>query len=165
MATRRAWAVGLAAASLLPGAASAQPAPARPASAPAAGIPIRYVVPFAPGSGNDLLARRMGQLLAESLRQPVVIENQPGAGGIIGIAQVVRAAPNGLTIGMGSTSTLAIGPYLQKEAPYDPVRDLAPVTLLASSPYVIAVHPRVPGNSLAELVTHARANRGRLNYS
>ena len=127
--------------------------------------PIRYVVPFAPGSGNDTLARRIGHLLSESYQQPVIIENQAGAGGIIGIAQVTRAAPNGYTIGMGSTSTLAIGPYMMKEAPYDPVKDLAPITLLASAPYIIAVHPRVPVNTFAELIAYAKANRGKLNYS
>jgi tripartite-type tricarboxylate transporter receptor subunit TctC len=126
---------------------------------------IRFVVPFAPGSGNDILARRMGQLLSDSFKQTVIIENQAGAGGIIGIAQVARAAPNGYVIGMGSTSTLAIGPYMQKEPPYDPVKDLAPITLLASAPYIIALHPRVPASTLTELVTYAKANRGKLNYS
>ena len=126
---------------------------------------IRFIVPFAPGSGNDTLARRMGQLLSESFKQTVIIENQAGAGGIIGIAQVTRAAPNGYTIGMGSTSTLGIGPYMQKEPPYDPVKDVAPVTLLATAPYILALHPKVPVSTFAELLTYSRANRGKLNYA
>lgn len=126
---------------------------------------IRFIVPFAPGSGNDILARRMGQLLSESFRQTVVVENQAGAGGIIGITQVARAAPNGYTIAMGSTSTLGIGPYMQKELPYDPVKDITPVTLLASAPYIIALHPKVPVSTLAELIAYSRANRGKLNYA
>lgn len=152
-----------------PGTASAQtsrsPGNTNTAAAAYPNAPIRFVVPFAPGAGNDIVSRRVGQLLSESFHQPVIIDNQAGAGGIIGIAQVARSAPNGLTIGMGSTSTLAIGPYMMKSPPYDPVKDIAPVTLIASAPYLVVVHPGVPVSSLAELVAYIKTNAGKLNYS
>jgi len=126
--------------------------------------PVRFIVPFAPGSGNDLVARKIGALLSESLKQTFVMENQAGAGGIIGIAQLTRAAPNGYTIAMGSTSTMAIGPYMMKEPPYDPVKDVAPVTLVAAGQFVLVVTPSLPINSVGELIAYAKANPGKLNF-
>lgn len=126
--------------------------------------PVRFIVPFAPGSGNDLVARKIGNLLSESMKQTFIMENQAGAGGIIGIAQMTRAAPNGYTIAMGSTSTLAIGPYMMKEPPYDPVKDVAPVTLIASAQFVLVVAPKLPVNTFAELIAYAKANPGKLNF-
>ncbi|MCG3775049.1 MAG: hypothetical protein JW395_1877 [Nitrospira sp.] len=126
--------------------------------------PVRFIVPFAPGSGNDLVARKIGHLLSESMKQTFIMENQAGAGGIIGIAQMTRAAPNGYTIAMGSTSTLAIGPYMMKEPPYDPVKDIAPVTLIAAAQFVLVVAPKLPVNTFSELIAYARANPGKLNF-
>ena len=126
--------------------------------------PVRFIVPFAPGSGNDLVARKIGQLLSESMKQTFIMENQAGAGGIIGIAQMTRAAPNGYTIANGSTSTLAIGPYMMKEPPYDPVKDIAPVTLIASAQFVLVVAPKLPVNTFTELIAYAKANPGKLNF-
>ncbi len=148
--------------------ASGTLAQSSPTTSPASNYPnapIRFIVPFAAGSGNDIVARRIGQLLSESLHQPLVMQNVGGAGGIIGMTQVTRSAPDGYTIGMGSPSTLAIAPYMMKNPPYDPVRDLAPVTLIAATPFILVVHPSVPVNSLAELVAHAKANPGKYNYS
>ncbi len=145
------------------GTGSALAQTSKPAAYPTA--PIRFIVPFAAGSGNDIVSRRIGQLLSESLRQSVVIENRDGAGGMIGITQVTKSAPDGYTIGMGSPSTLAMAPYMMKEPPYDPVRDLAPITLIAATPFVMVVHPRTAANTLAEYITYAKANRGKLNYS
>lgn len=127
--------------------------------------PIRFIVPFAAGSGNDIVSRRIGQLLSESLHQSVVIDNRDGAGGMIGITQVTRATADGYTIGMGSPSTLAMAPYMMKAPPYDPVRDIAPITLIAATPFVMVVHPRTAANTLAEYVAYAKANPGKLNYS
>jgi tripartite-type tricarboxylate transporter receptor subunit TctC len=149
--------------SLAAGQAHAQAA--RPAGAgnyPA--NPVRFIVPFAPGSGNDLVARKVGQLLSESLKQTFIMENQGGAGGMIGITQLTRATPNGYTIAMGSTSTLAIGPYMMKEPPYDPVRDVAPVTLIAAAPFLLVVSNKLPVNSVSELIAYAKANPGKLNF-
>ena len=127
--------------------------------------PIRFIVPFAPGSGNDLVSRKIGQLLSESVQQPVIIENQAGAGGVIGIAQLTRAAPNGYTIATGSPSTLAIAPYMMKDPPYDPVRDVAPITMIAAAPFVLIVNNQLPVNTFGELIAYAKANPGKLNFS
>lgn len=139
--------------------------PARPAGLgnyPAS--PVRFIIPFAPGSGNDLVARKIGQQLSDSLKQTFIMENQAGAGGVIGITQLTRAQPNGYTIAMGSTSTLAIGPYMMKEPPYDPVRDVAPVTLIAAAPFLLVVSNKLPVGSVGELIAYARANPGKINF-
>lgn len=126
--------------------------------------PIRYVVPFPAGGGVDIVARLVGQKIAENLGQQVVIDNRGGAGGIIGAEIVARAAPNGYTIVMGNVATHALNPVLFKKLPYDAVKDFAPITLVAMIPGVLLVHPAVPANSVKELIALAKAKPGQLTY-
>jgi tripartite-type tricarboxylate transporter receptor subunit TctC len=126
--------------------------------------PIRFIVPFPPGGGNDLVARELAQYLAEPLGQPVIVDNRPGASTIIGTELAAKAAPDGHTIFMGNNSTLAINPNLYRKLPYDAVKDFAPVSLLASAPFVLLVHPSLPVRSVKELIALARARPGQLNF-
>jgi tripartite-type tricarboxylate transporter receptor subunit TctC len=127
--------------------------------------PLRLVVPFTPGGSTDILARALGQVLAESLGQPVVIENKPGAGGAIGAESVARAQPDGYTLLMGHIGTLAVNPSLYPKLGYRPLEDFATVALVADVPNVLAVHPGLPVKSVAELVALARAKPGVLGYA
>jgi tripartite-type tricarboxylate transporter receptor subunit TctC len=140
--------------------------PAFAADAPAAfpAKPVRPIVPFTPGGSTDILARAIGQKLMEAWGQPVVIDNRPGAGGIIGMETAAKAAPDGYTLVMGHVGTLAANPALYKKLPYDPVKDFAPVTLIAMVPNVLAVGPAVPSRNVAELIALAKANPGKLDY-
>ena len=142
------------------------PPPAHAAEPPAAypSKPVRLVVPFTPGGSTDILARAVGQKLSESWGQPVVVDNRPGAGGIIGMETVAKAAPDGYTLVMGHIGTLAANPALYKTLPYDPVKDFAPVTLIARVPNVLVVGPAVPSRSVAELIALAKAKPGKLDY-
>ncbi len=124
--------------------------------------PIRFVVPFPPGGGAESTARLVAQKMSESMGQPVIVETRAGAGGNIGTEYVARAAPDGYTI-LLATNGMAIQPNLQKLS-WDPVRDFAPISLIAAYSLVIAVHPSVPANTLRELVTYAKANPGKLTY-
>ena len=124
--------------------------------------PIRFIVPFPPGGGAEATARLVGQKLGEALGQPVVIESRAGAGGNIGTEFVARAAPDGYTI-LLATNGIAIQPHLQKLS-WDPLKDLAPVSIVATYPLVVATHPSTPGTSLRELVAYAKANPGKLSY-
>ncbi|ESJ26255.1 ABC transporter substrate-binding protein [Cupriavidus sp. HPC(L)] len=126
--------------------------------------PIRMVVPFPPGSSPDLIARLVSEPLAQALGQPVIIENRPGAGGNIGTGQVARAAPDGYTLLFTINGPLVTAPTLSRHLPYDPVRQLAPVTLVATSPNVLVVDPRTGVRDLREFVALARARPGALNY-
>lgn len=139
----------------IPASAFAQTYPARP---------IRYVVPFPAGGGVDIVARLVGQKLSEYWGQQVVIDNRGGAGGIIGAEIVARAAPNGYTIIMGNVATHALNPVLFRKLPYDPVKDFAPVTLVAMIPGILLLHPAVPANSVKELIALAKAKPGQLTY-
>jgi tripartite-type tricarboxylate transporter receptor subunit TctC len=127
--------------------------------------PIKLIVPFAPGGGNDTVARLVGEGLTAELAQPVVIDNRPGAGGIIGAEAVARAAPDGYTLFLGGVGSHAINPNLHAHLSYDPIKDFAPITLVASAPLVLVVHPSVPANSVRELIALAKAQPGRLNYA
>ena len=127
--------------------------------------PIRLVVPFAAGGATDVLARLVGERLTASLGQQVVVDNRPGAGGNIGSDIVARAEPDGYTILMGAVGTHAINPSLYPKMPYDPVKDFAPVTLVASVPNVLVVNPEVPANSVQELIDLAKAKPGELNFA
>lgn len=154
--TRRSFlhtALGSAAALALP--ARAQAFPSRP---------IRLVVPFTPGGSSDLLARAVGQQLAKSLGQPVVVDNVPGAGGSLGAERVARAPADGHTLLMGHVGTLAVNPALYPKLGYDPVRDFAPVAWVARVPNILTIHPSVPARTLAEFVALARSRPGALNY-
>jgi len=137
------------------GSAIGQPYPAKP---------IRVVVAFPPGGTNDILARLIGQRWSEAWGQPVIVENRPGANTIIGAELVVKAPPDGYTLLVGASSTYTVNPAIYRKLPYDPVRDLAPVTTFGNIPLVIAVHPSVPANSVRELIALAKSRPGQLNY-
>jgi tripartite-type tricarboxylate transporter receptor subunit TctC len=125
--------------------------------------PIRFIVPFAPGGGTDVLARLLAQRLFEPLGQPVVVDNRPGAGGVIGAEIAARAPADGYTIVLGSPGPLTINPNLQR-VPYDTLRDFSPVTLAQISPFVLLVHPSVAATSVKDLIALAKAKPGSLNY-
>ncbi|WKB52058.1 Bug family tripartite tricarboxylate transporter substrate binding protein [Eleftheria terrae] len=136
----------------------AQAEPAWPARA------LRLVVPFPAGSSPDLVARVIAEPLAAALGQPVVVENRAGAGGNIGTGLVAKAAPDGHTLLFTIQGPLVTAPLLNRQLPYDPVRELAPVSLVATSPNVLVVSPQLGAASLADFVRIARARRGALNY-
>lgn len=123
---------------------------------------IRFVVAFAPGEPGDVLARAMVPLLAERLRQPVVIENKPGGNGSEGIDLVAKAAPDGYTIGLGGSGALATNSSLYAKMPYNPVTDLAPVTSIAQFPFLLVAPPTLPAATLEELMALARAKPGEM---
>ncbi|MEO8347027.1 MAG: tripartite tricarboxylate transporter substrate binding protein [Betaproteobacteria bacterium] len=127
--------------------------------------PIRIVVPFPAGGTTDVLARAVAQKLNESLGQPAVVDNRPGAGGNIGAELVAKSAPDGYTLLMGTVGTHAINPSLYPRMPYDHVRDFAPVILVAGVPNVLVINPGLPVNSVQELIAYAKANPGKLNFA
>jgi tripartite-type tricarboxylate transporter receptor subunit TctC len=127
--------------------------------------PIRMVVPYPPGGGNDLLARAIKAPLESRWNQPIVVENRPGANGTIATEAVAKGAADGYTLLMGSTATHAINPSLYRRLGYDALRDFAPVALVGSTPLIITVHPSVPAKSVAELVSLAKAQPGRLSFA
>ncbi len=124
---------------------------------------IHLIVPFPPGSSPDLIARLLNDKLAQALGHPVIVENKPGAGGNIGTGLVAKAAPDGYTLLMMSL-TLAVNPSLFKKLPYDTEKDLLPVSLVASAPLILVVHPSLPVKSLKEFIAHAKANPGKFNF-
>ena len=126
--------------------------------------PIRIIVPFAPGGGTDLTARLVGQRMAERVGQPVIIDNRPGAGTMLGTELTMRSAPDGYTLMIASASH-SINPTLYRKVNYDPIRDFAPVTLAISFPFVIATNPAVPVRNVKELIAYAKANPGRVSYA
>jgi tripartite-type tricarboxylate transporter receptor subunit TctC len=138
---------------------------ARPAWAQ--GKPIRLIVPYPPGGPLDIVARALADKVKDSLG-PVVVENRPGAGGNLGMDLVAKAAPDGLTIGMGAVATHAINPWLYAKIPYDPIRDFTPITLVAQVPNVLVMNVDVAKKlgiaSVADLVAYAKRNPGTLNY-
>ena len=127
--------------------------------------PIRLVVPFPPGGPNDLIARVVGQKLQEILKQQVVIDNRGGAGGALGTDVVAKAAPDGHTIAISSSGALAISISMQEKLPYDTLKHLKPVTLVATVPELLVAATSLPANDLKELVALARAKPGTLNYA
>ncbi|TMH81858.1 MAG: tripartite tricarboxylate transporter substrate binding protein [Betaproteobacteria bacterium] len=126
--------------------------------------PVRWIVPYAPGGFVDTRSRQLAMRLADLWKQPVVVDNRAGAGGVIGTELVARAAGDGYTIGMGSFPPLAANVSLMKSLPYDPLRDLAQVVLVEKSPLVLMVHPSVTAKTLAEFVTLAKANPGKFSF-
>jgi len=157
----------LSAAAMVAGALATQPFAAHGQN-PVAGYPdhpITLIVPYAPGGGNDVLARTVAEPMSKSLGQPVVIENRGGAGGSVGTRQVAKAAPDGYTLGLGGTGTLAIDPTLYPNVGYDPRRDFAPVGLIATSPLIVLVNHSVPAHNVQELIALAKAQPGKLNYA
>jgi len=126
--------------------------------------PIRFIVPFTAGSSSDIVARLVAQKLAERLGQPLVVENRVGGGGSIGSGEVARADADGYTLGLANTSTHAVAASVAPLS-YDPVNDFAPVSMLGHSPFVLALHPGVPAQSVQELIALARAKPRMLNYA
>ncbi len=126
--------------------------------------PIRLVVPFPAGSTPDIVGRALGQKLAEAWGQPVVAENKTGAGGNIGTADAAKSAPDGHTLVIGINGPVAVNKALYKSLPYDPEKDLQPISLLAVGAQMLAVHPSVPASNLKEFVDYARKNPGKLSY-
>src|SRR5579871_3099022 len=116
---------------------------------------IRVIVPVAPGGANDTTARILAQKLSDSFGQQLYVENQPGAGGNIGMGMAARAAPDGYTA-LAAASSFVINPSLYGKIPYDPVKDFAPVSLMCSTPHVMVVHPSLPANSVKELIDLVR---------
>jgi tripartite-type tricarboxylate transporter receptor subunit TctC len=126
--------------------------------------PIRFVVPYPAGGPLDTVARLLGQRVSESVKQPVIVDNKPGAGGNIGADAVAKSAPDGYTILMGAVATHAINPTLYASMPYDAARDFTPVTQVASTPNVLVVNPSVPATNVREFIAYGRANPGKLNF-
>ena len=127
--------------------------------------PVRMIVPFAPGGASDVVARIMSPKLAEVLGQQVIVENRPGASGNIGMEAAARATPDGHTIYLGNIGTIAINPAIYKNLSVDPLKDLIPVTLIADVPSILIANPRLPANTVAELIAWARTNPGELNFA
>lgn len=126
--------------------------------------PIRYIVPFAAGGTTDILARVVGEKLGAALGQTIVVDNKPGQGGSAGAAELARAAPDGYTIGGGTISSHAINATLYDKLPYDPVTSFAPITLYATQPNVLLLHPSVPANNLREFIALLKANPDKYNF-
>ncbi len=127
--------------------------------------PLRLIVPFQPGGGNDILARTIGQRLAERVGQQIIVDNRGGAGGLIGAELAAKAVPDGYTLFLASVGNLAFTPALHAKLPYDPIKDFAPVTRLATSPFILAVNPSLPAKSVQELIALAKAMPGTLNFA
>ena len=125
--------------------------------------PVRMVVPFAPGGGTDVIARYLASGLTESFSRQVVVDNRGGANGIIGTEIVARAAPDGYTL-IFVSSPHSINPSLYAKLPYDTLRDFAPISMVATSPYVLVIHPSVPANNVKELIALARARPDQITY-
>src|SRR5881396_4145553 len=140
---------------LLSGAAAAQEWPAKP---------VRMIVPYAAGGLPDTMARILGTRLGEAIGQQVVVENRGGAGGIAGTEAVAKSAPDGYTLLVADVGQVAINPHLFSKLPYQPLKDLAPVSLIGTSPLYLVAHPSVPANTLKELVALAKKEPGKLNY-
>lgn len=127
--------------------------------------PVRLIVPYPPGGGNDTLARMFGAKLTEAWGQQIVVDNRGGAGTTIGASLAARAVPDGYTILLSSIATHAISPNLYSKPGYDPIKDFAPITLLAIAPTVLCVNPAVPANSVEELIALAKAKPGDLRFA
>lgn len=147
---------GLVACVVATAAALAQPYPSKP---------IRFVVPYPPGGGTDLLARTIGEHLSTALKQPVVIENKPGAGTLVGAELVARSAPDGYTLLMATSTTLGMSPALYSKSPIDPVRDFTPISQVATVNFFLVGSLSFPAKNLRELIEVIKANPGKFNYA
>jgi tripartite-type tricarboxylate transporter receptor subunit TctC len=139
---------------LTPASALAQTYPSRP---------VTLIVTFPPGGSADIVARTLEPKVSADLGQGVVIENRPGAGGNIGIGAVARAAPDGYTLGIAAAGVLAVNPHIKQNMPFDPIKDLAPVTMVAQTPFVLAGWPQAPAKSIAEVIALAKASPEKLS--
>jgi tripartite-type tricarboxylate transporter receptor subunit TctC len=126
---------------------------------------VRVIVPQAPGGGNDTIARLVAQRLSQTLKQQVVVDNRAGAGGMIAAETVAKAPPDGYTLLLGNVATMTIIPNVQKKVPYDPFKDFEPVSLIASAPLLVVVHPSLPITTVKQLIALAKAKPGQLNYA
>ncbi len=138
------------------GLAAAQTYPSRP---------IRFIVPFPAGGPTDICGRSAAKAIADALGQPVVVENRPGAGGTIGADAIAKAAPDGYTIGLPTISSVGIAPHMFAKLPYDALKDFTPITNVCSAVGAIVAHPSFPANNVRELIAHAKANPGMINYA
>ncbi|MDS1140072.1 tripartite tricarboxylate transporter substrate binding protein [Pusillimonas sp. SM2304] len=127
--------------------------------------PIRMVIPFATGGGTDILGRFLAQKMSEGLGQTIVVENKPGAGGSVGTADVAKAKPDGYTFLLGSSSTHGINPVLYSKLPYDPIKDFAPIAIIATNKFVMAVPSSLPANNLQEFLALTRADPEKYVYA
>lgn len=127
--------------------------------------PVRVVVVQAPGGGNDTIARMLSAKLTQNLKQQFIVDNRPGAGGLIGAEFVAKSPPDGYNLLLGNVATLTIIPNVQKNVPYDPFRDFEPVSLIASAPLLVVVHPSLPVKNVKDLIALAKAKPGQLNYA
>ena len=127
--------------------------------------PIRLIVPFPPGGGNDIMARTIGQKLTESTGQAVVIDNRGGAGGNIGAETAARAVADGYTLFLGGVGSHGTNPGLQAKLPYDPIKDFAPITMIAAAPLLVVVHPSLPVKTIGELIQYAKTRPGQINFA
>jgi tripartite-type tricarboxylate transporter receptor subunit TctC len=146
-------------------AALAQSPPAGSGAAGYPNKPIRLIVPFPPGGGNDVIARVVGQKLGERLGQTVVIENRGGSNGTIGLVALMQAAPDGYTLAVGAAGPMAVNPSLYEKLPYDPVRDFAPITNMVNFPLLLVTHPSVPVKTVKDIVDMAKAKPNALFYA
>ncbi|MGZ5033328.1 MAG: Bug family tripartite tricarboxylate transporter substrate binding protein [Usitatibacter sp.] len=127
--------------------------------------PVKIIVPYPPGGTSDILARSVGQKLTETLGQVVVVENKPGATGNIGADFVAKSPPDGYTLLLADIGSLAISPSVSASLPFDPVKDFAPVVMVAYSPHLLAAHPSVPANTVSELIALLKAKPDSLNFA
>ena len=126
--------------------------------------PVKFILPVSPGSGVDGIARAAQNALGKALGQPVVIENQPGAGGVVGTAAMIKSAPDGQTLSFVSNNHV-IYPSVLKSVPFDPVADISPIAVIGATPLVLVINPKVPANNMKELVALFKANPGKYNYA
>jgi tripartite-type tricarboxylate transporter receptor subunit TctC len=125
---------------------------------------ITLVIPFAPGGSTSIVGRGIADKMSELLGEKVVVDNRPGAGGTVGTRAVAKSEPDGYTLVLGYTGTLAIGPSLYKNVGYDPRKDFAPIGLIGNAPNSLVVHPSFPAKTIAELIAYAKANPGKVNF-
>ena len=129
------------------------------------GKPIRIIVPYPPGGGNDIVVRAIGQKLSENFAQSVIVENKPGGGTLIGAEAAAKSPADGYTVFLGTIATLAINPSLYRQLPYDAIRDFVPVTQIVSYPLVLVTHPGLPVKSVSELIAYAKERPGTVLYA
>ena len=153
---RACWAIGVLLLAMLPAPVNAEDYPTRP---------ITVVVPFPPGGGVDLMARLVSRKLEQRLGKTFVIENKPGAGSIIAASHVQKSAPDGYTLLMAPSPTMAVNVSLYKSLPYDPTTDFVPLALLSGTPFVLMVNPELPVKSVPELIAYAKANAGKMTFA
>lgn len=127
--------------------------------------PVRFVIPFPPGGGTDIVARAITTKLQNRLKQPFVIENLPGAGGSVGTQKVAVSPPDGYTFVIGVTNTFAINPTFFRQMTHDPIKDFAPVSLLAVSPHIFVINPETPAKNVREYIEYVKKNKGKLSYA